>query len=358
MPETEPIPDRERFRGMVLGAAVGDAIGLPREGLTPGRASRMFGPPPLSHRLLMGRGMVSDDTEHLCMVAQALLRSEGDPRQFQADFARRLKRWMLGLPAGTGLATLKACLRLLVGFAPSRSGVDSAGNGPAMRSAPVGLWSADDQLTMELTRIHTRISHTHPRAEQGALTVALAAGFAARRNVDGWRPPDLLDRLDAALTDSELRTRLAEIGEHLEQGSSAADYAAAMGWQRGVTGYIGHSVPASLFCWLRHRDCFRESVEAVISLGGDADSTGAITGALAGSTLSVAAIPNEWLTRLIEWPRDVRWMTRLADRVAASAAGEPAAPMPGHWPGVVLRNPFFTAVILAHGLRRLLPPYG
>lgn len=64
--------------GCLLGTAVGDAIGLPYEGLTRQRAARLLGAPD-RHRLLFGRGMVSDDTEHTCMVAQALIVSGGDP---------------------------------------------------------------------------------------------------------------------------------------------------------------------------------------------------------------------------------------------------------------------------------------
>jgi ADP-ribosylglycohydrolase len=57
---------------MLLGAAVGDALGLPSEGLSRQRIKRLF-PGPLRHRFFFGHGMVSDDTEHLFMVAQALL---------------------------------------------------------------------------------------------------------------------------------------------------------------------------------------------------------------------------------------------------------------------------------------------
>ena len=63
--------------GVIVGTAVGDAIGLPREALSRRRANRLFGAPPLRHRLMFGRGMISDDTEHTCMVGQALLRSGG-----------------------------------------------------------------------------------------------------------------------------------------------------------------------------------------------------------------------------------------------------------------------------------------
>jgi ADP-ribosyl-[dinitrogen reductase] hydrolase len=53
---------REKLAGVLLGAAVGDALGLPREGLSRRRAARLYGPGPLRHRFLLGHGMVSDHT--------------------------------------------------------------------------------------------------------------------------------------------------------------------------------------------------------------------------------------------------------------------------------------------------------
>src|SRR5438128_9311927 len=117
----------ERFVGVLLGMAVGDAIGLPREGLSARRALRLFGPPPLRHELILGRGMCSDDTEHACMTVQALLHSRGEPGAFARSLAWRLRWWIAALPAGVGLATLRACVKLWLGFSPSRSGVRSAG---------------------------------------------------------------------------------------------------------------------------------------------------------------------------------------------------------------------------------------
>jgi ADP-ribosylglycohydrolase len=63
----------------LMSMAVGDSVGLPLEGLSPRRAARLF-PPPHRQRLILGRGMVSDDTEHACMTAQALIASAGEPR--------------------------------------------------------------------------------------------------------------------------------------------------------------------------------------------------------------------------------------------------------------------------------------
>src|SRR5688572_8763921 len=96
---------RTHVIGCILGTAVGDALGLPYEALSPRRASRLLGAPD-RYRFLVGRGMVSDDTEHTCMVAQALIAAGGDVAVFRRELARRLRFWLLGLPGGTGMATL------------------------------------------------------------------------------------------------------------------------------------------------------------------------------------------------------------------------------------------------------------
>src|SRR5688572_25940638 len=111
----------EAIVGCLLGTAVGDALGLPCEGLSRRRQERLFGRID-GHRFLFGRGMVSDDTEHTCLVAQALIASAGDIPRFERHLAREFRFWLLGLPAGIGRATLKAVLRLWLGVGPGRSG--------------------------------------------------------------------------------------------------------------------------------------------------------------------------------------------------------------------------------------------
>ena len=165
--------------GCLLGTAVGDAIGLPFEGLSARRAARFY-PPPLRHRLLFGRGMVSDDTEHACFTARALLLAGKDAVAFDRHLASSLRWWLAGLPAGVGLATLRAILKSCLGLGPERSGVRSAGNGPAMRSAIIGVaWGPTPEVMAEWVRRSTRLTHTDPKAFHGALAVALAAHQAA-----------------------------------------------------------------------------------------------------------------------------------------------------------------------------------
>ena len=178
------LPNVEAIIGCLLGTAVGDAVGLPSEALSKQRQKRLF-PNINAPNLVFGHGMVSDDTEHTCMVAQALIVSAGEPHRFVQSLAWRLRFWLLGLPAGIGMATLRSLVKLWMGFSPTRSGVFSAGNGPAMRSAILGVcYGYPIEKLRALVHASTSITHVDPKAEHGALAVALAARFAAEGNHD------------------------------------------------------------------------------------------------------------------------------------------------------------------------------
>ncbi len=144
--------------GCILGTAVGDALGLPCEGLAARRQRRRF-PSLDGYHLLFGKGLCSDDTEHTCLIAQSMLVSGGDVDTFERDFVWRLRWWLLGLPAGIGFATLRSIIKLWL-FLPGKfRGVYSAGNAPAMRSALLGVCFADDERRMvQFIRVSTRMS--------------------------------------------------------------------------------------------------------------------------------------------------------------------------------------------------------
>lgn len=345
----------EAVAGALLGCAVGDALGLPYEGLSRRRGPRLLGPPD-RHRFLFGRGMVSDDTEHSAMVLQALCRAPRDPEAFARVFASHLCWWLLGLPAGIGLATLRAAVSLWLGFGPSRSGVFSAGNGAAMRGAVLGAAVDDPALLRRFVEASTLVTHTDPKALHGAFAVALAA-WCARRGLheeffERWRAECGVGPA------AEANALMGRVEESVRAGELPGAFADALGCKWGVSGYVYHTVPVALHVWLSHPADYRAAVEGVIALGGDADSTAAIVGGIVGAGVGKAGVPPEWLAGLWEWPRGVAWMEQLAEACAgAMKAGEPTRP-PWVVPLVGLaRNAVFLAAVLGHGLRRLLPPY-
>ena len=352
----------DKVAGLLLGMAVGDALGLPREGLSRRRALRMCGPKPLKHCLIARRGMVSDDTEHACMVAQALLASGGEEKAFARSLGWRLRFWLLGVPAGIGFATLRGICKLWLGFPPDKSGVRSAGNGPAMRSPVLGIYAGDStQSLVKLVRASTRLTHTDERAEQGAMAVAIACHYGSRREAEQADADEFFALLKEYVTNDELCKALQTAQSALRDGLNGTEFARQMGLEDGIGGYIVHTVPAAIFCWLRNRTSFRDALEEVILLGGDADTAGAITGAMAGASLGCSAIPDEWLKGIVEWPRSVSWMRRLslelARRIDQDNGANDAGPLRLFWPGLIPRNILFTLIVLLHGLRRLLPPY-
>jgi len=290
------------------------------------------------------------------MLTQALIECQGDADRLAAALARRLRWWLLRVPAGIGFGTLRACLKLWMGISPTRSGVFSAGNGPAMRSALLGIVSEDRTKVDQLVTASTRITHTDPRAEQGALVAATASWLVSHQHdVDSM---DLIDELSTIVDDPELKQAIQSITPAIDRGDNARTFADSLGLNRGVSGYVNHTVPAAVFCWLRHRNDFRAAVESAVELGGDTDTVGAITGAMAGAELGTDAIPEAWLDRLAEWPCTVKWMSTLSDHLAESLTSHRQV-MADQVPvsALLVRNVVFTCIVLTHGLRRLLPPY-
>lgn len=347
--------------GCVRGTAVGDALGLPCEGLSPRRIRALFGGVPDKYRFVFGRGMISDDTEHTFLVWDALTVSAGDGEAFTRRLAGGLRRWILALPAGVGLATLRAGIRLVFGVSPSRSGVFSAGNGPAMRAALLGVvcaWDNNRDRLRDLVSHSSRLTHTDPQAEQGALAVAIcAACFACGETTPRTILATITDTLTESNTD-ELREWLTRISDSLCQKQTTETFA-AQHFPNGVSGYINHTVPIALHAVLSHPTDFRLALQSTIACGGDTDTVAAITGGIVGALVGTEGIPEEWGRNIYEPTGLLNNITeRSEDFATAWLAGisQTSAPVPYLF--ALCRNALFAVIVLAHGFRRLLPPYG
>ncbi len=356
----KPPDTQDRFRGVILGAAVGDALGLPMEGLSAARIQKMH-KGPWRHRFILNRGMTSDDTDHTVFVAQSLIAHPENAGDFSRRLARCLKWWLASLPAGIGFATLRSILKLWVGFGPRRSGVFSAGNGPAMRSAPVGAFFASEPEKMDAyLDACTRITHTDPKALTGAKAVAYMAAWSIRERL-GVRPDSeaFLDVVKSAgPSDNEWLDIVSKMAASLQNEESVSDFAERLGQSRGVSGYAYHSVPVAVYAWHRHFGDYYQTLGAVMVCGGDTDTVGAMAGAMAGAVTGEQGIPVDWIDGILEWPRGVHVLRRIADELAKAASDPSAGSLVSYpWPAAFIRNLFFTAIVLLHGFRRLLPPF-
>lgn len=343
----------------MLGGAVGDALGLPYEGLSTRRANKLFKDKRAFNLVpWLHLGMVSDDTEHAVMTVQAWIASRHEDaetahRRFRLRLRHHLRLWLLGLPAGIGLATGKSLFKLWA-FLPN-SGVFSAGNGPAMRAAVLGVLIDDVDELKRYIRTTTQITHTDPKAEQGALSVALCAYYFARHE---QVVPDVLRQfVTRHLSDSELQGYLNAAAEAVSTQQSLGDWLQQTFQQTRVSGYMYHTIPAVFYAIYRYPNEPMQGLEMLINAGGDTDTTCAIAGGIWGVKYGETML-QACKGRLAEPKLTLTLLKRLSEQ-AHQATLTQQAQAPAHFGGVLtlMRNLIFLGIVLLHGLRRLLPPY-
>lgn len=337
-----------KLEGVLLGTALGDALALPAEGLSARVVARRFGR--LERFRLFGRtGYVSDDTEQSALVAECLLRFPEQPDPCAAAFRRRLAAWIARLPWGVGRATLTAGVRCLLRF--PRTGVQSAGNGAAMRAVIIGAFFCDHaERRRAFGEALAETTHRDPRAIAGALFVAEVAAACTR---SGANPSTAFAAARATVSEPSLAAAL-DRAEALAW-KAAAPLAAAE--QLGVSGFVLHTIPFATYAFLRHQGDVLTTLADASAVGGDTDSIGAILGGWLGALHGAGVLPHALVDRLHDGPFGPTHLRALAAALAAARRGEtPSLPRYSALAALV-RNLALYPVVLAHGFRRLLPPY-
>lgn len=333
---------RDRVAGILLGTAIGDALGLPVEGMTRAAMARVR--VAMDRYRLLGRtGFVSDDTEQSALVAQSLAAHPRDRDAFERAFRRALLGWFLRLPWGIGFGTLRACVRIALGF--RRSGVASAGNGAAMRAAIVGGYfaeaSSDERCAW--SDAHAEVTHTDERAVQGARFVAELAALAV--NAPSAAALEASRALDVVRT-PELRHALEQSFSLVHREATTAEAVDIL----GNTGFVVSSVPLATFCFLRYADDPARALSETVLAGGDADTNAAIVGAWLGALHGERGLPGALVEHLCGGPFGKGHLRALAsDLVAARGGRSPTARY--SWLVALAKNLLLYPVVLVHGAR-------
>ena len=350
--------DFDSVHGCLAGGALGDSLGLPYEGLSLKRGLRLLGEP-FPNRLFWGYGLVSDDTEHACLTALSLINSKFQVNHFRRELASSLKLWFLCLPPATGFATAKACLLLLLGVDPRRSGVRSAGNGPAMRAAVIGCSVRDVELVRSLIDASSGITHRDRRSSDGAFLVALASNWCRfHRALDSKSFFDYVDLCEGVPVDDVFAQKFYLLRKSLESGETTLDFAAAIEQQNGVTGFIVPTVLIALHAWLSNLDSFADVVMTCIRCGGDTDTVASIAGSLSGAYLGINRLPSHLGARIVDYPFSYSRLSILSCALVDLEAGRSSSRWLGcRWLLLPFRNIVLLVIVLLHGLRRLAPPY-
>ena len=279
----------DKFRGCLLGLAVGDAIGTTVEFKLRGDfepVMDMVGGGPFG----LEPGEWTDDTSMALCLATSLLEKGGfDP----VDQINRYCNWMdYGYLSSNGRCfdigmTVREALFLYQATGDPISGsVDpmSAGNGSIMRLAPVPLfYFPDRELAVRYAAESSRITHG---AAECLDACRLLANLICRALVATGKD-ETLDVGDAGFLATESIKAVAS-GRYKEKTEPQI---------RG-SGYVVHSLEAALWCFAT-TESYQEAVLKAVNLGDDADTTGAVCGQIAGSFYGESAIPGHWLERLV-----------------------------------------------------------
>jgi ADP-ribosylglycohydrolase len=267
----------------------------------------------------------TDDTEEACCLVAVL--AEGD---FDRDgFADLLGRHHnpqrgYGLGAVTMLRAIREGLPWPIAAAAAFDGQGSAGNGAAMRAAPLGAWHADSLAHAAAQGGRAaEVTHAHADGIAGGVAVAVAAAVAAAGRLDGHRP-DLIGAVTAHTPAGRVRDGLTAAARLRGPAGGARSRGPAPAVPRTVaeaaselgTGdrAMAHdTVPFAVWVADRFLGDYPAAMAACLSVGGDVDTTCAITGGIVAAYTGLDGIPAAWLSAREPLPG---WLA------AATTAGE------------------------------------
>lgn len=302
----------ERFRGSLLGLAIGDALGAPIEGFSRGTIPSIDGFKSydgINRKHPIPSGAWTDDTSMALCLAESLIERKGfDPR----DQMERYLSWMEdghlschGPAFGIGTTVRGSLLRFKRNDSnPFCGPVDplTAGNGCIMRLAPVALfYSGNPGNAIEKCAESSRTTHQAATAIDsckyfGGLLVGALRGDTRDEILSElysplgkWKPGELVKEVEEVGKGSFRRK-----SEHEISGS----------------GYVVDSLEAALWAF-QNSNSFREGCLRAINLGDDADTTGAVFGQLAGAYYGESGIPLEWISNVMKREEIISFSEKL-----------------------------------------------
>ncbi len=265
----------DRALAAYLGVALGDALGATVEFMTRGEIAVAYG----VHKEIVGggwlklkAGAVTDDTQMSLALGRSLVRRGGfDARDVCDEFAL----WLKGHPPDVGNTCRRGITRYIVhGAVGGPYSEGDAGNGAAMRVAPVALASFGRPDQVEAWTLgQARITHNHPLSDAACLALV---------------------RMVQALIAGEGKAAARAIADRLVVEAPTFRFSPYRG---NATAYVVDTMQTVMHCYFA-TESFADCLIATVNQGADADTTGAIAGLLAGATYGLEALPKAWLAKL------------------------------------------------------------
>ncbi|GAC1561921.1 MAG: ADP-ribosylglycohydrolase family protein [Herpetosiphon sp.] len=300
---------KDRFRGVLLGLATGDALGGPVEFMNRYEIIQKRGKPV---RDMIGGGtfkLAPGETTDDTAMARALAESLAARGAFDCDdVAQHYVAWIQTNPKDVGVTTRRSLEAWQKGVTVPNGamgvhrllGGRSAGNGTVMRCAPIALrFLYDERKLIDASRDDALITHFDAQAWTGSVAINMLITRLCR----GHDIPTAIR--DVAQHIAQLPKATVSVAQVLEKIAGDEDSRTLP-----TTGFVLDTLRIAVWSLLRSQD-FEEAVVAAVNCGGDSDTQGAVSGALAGARWGYKAIPQRWLDVL--WGRDE--LVGLADRL-------------------------------------------
>jgi len=305
---------KTKCRGFLLGTAIGDAMGVPFEGLPPiynvpveefwkGFVSMPDNPD-------LYPGTTSDDTKFTALTMLSFHLNDGfTPEHLASLFCKELEREQT---QGWGLSTFHAIARMVHNGIPwdaCGSPIGSAGNGAAMRAGPFGLfpWKSKEQM-IQATILAAKITHIDPDACAGAVAIAVAHRHLIQCHefkredfcnaiVQTVRPlsqklSNLLERVFDSKDLVIILDELSQVGEGPENTDTG---------KKGISGYVLPSVAAALSIFMAFPKDPCKALGSAMLAGGDTDTIGSMVGGLIGTLNGYSIWPDHLATNVHEY---------------------------------------------------------
>lgn len=264
----------ERAEAAYLGLAIGDAMGATVEFMTPREIAHHHG----THKEITGGGWlnlkaghVTDDTTMSLALGEAIIASQGIDAM---AIATAFDNWMRGKPVDIGSTVRRGLLHFRQSHNPvSPLNEHDAGNGACMRTLPIALATLGqgEEAVWQAVKAQAHVTHNNPVSDAGTFCVVSMIQGA------------LLGATTAQLLNGPVKSLIAGYPE----------FAFRRTRNDNPSGYIVHTLRV-VFEALFDTDNFEDCLVVTVNQGGDADTTGAIAGMIAGALYGLGEIPRRW----------------------------------------------------------------
>jgi len=324
-----PIDYLDKFKGSLIGVAIGDTLGHPFEGMLRDAIKSNF--TNFEDFITNNRRLFNtytDDSQLTLHTAQALIQGRGFNLH---NFIEEYVKWLDDPPIGAGYGCITAARKLKYGIPWKEAASNSGGNGTTMRITPIGLFYNKDIEELKSAAIKSSIiTHSHPAASAGAVVIARAIAYLIDKEPEsGFSIDQFFDVVISSISNShdeiweefckilgKLRSSLdlpieAGLIKFSQSGVKSPYFIEHFLGKAFVHPYTISTVVCTIFIFLKKINSFKDCIYELATAGGDSDTVGAIGGGLAGVYFGMKKIPDELIKLVKNYKRILKISEKL-----------------------------------------------